>query len=158
MSYGNSKKWIAPGVREKQRHQKLNQARAKICKDSPFWPLNFNLEAHKREFSALQQARLALSDTSSSASSGESPHILPQMGDLPSTPTNPRRQVSSRLLSRLRLDLLAQRSAASSAPTRPIHRPRSTPIFPLSSACPQSLHPTTGLASSSSHLGHPCTR
>jgi hypothetical protein len=89
MSYGNSKKWIAPGVREKQRHQKLNQARAKICKDSPFWPLNFNLEAHKREFSALQQARLALSDTSSSASSGESPHILPQMGDLPSTPTNP---------------------------------------------------------------------
>jgi hypothetical protein len=35
MSYGNSKKWIAPGVREKQRHEKLNQARAKICKESP---------------------------------------------------------------------------------------------------------------------------
>ncbi|GAB7322479.1 hypothetical protein MBLNU13_g03416t1 [Cladosporium sp. NU13] len=88
MSYGNSKKWIAPVVREKQRHEKLNQARVKICKDSPFWHHNFDLETHKREFAALQQARLGSSDSSSSTSSGGSPHILPQMGDLPSTPTN----------------------------------------------------------------------
>lgn len=88
MSYGNSKKWIAPGVREKQRHEKLNQARVKVCKDSPFWHHNFDLETHKREFAALQQARLGASDSSSSTSSGGSPHILPQMGDLPSTPTN----------------------------------------------------------------------
>ena len=89
MSYGNSKKWIAPNVREKQRHDKLNMSRDKICKDSPFWHLNFDLEVHKREFAALQQARLDLSDASTSSSSGGSPHILPQMGDTPITPTNP---------------------------------------------------------------------
>lgn len=88
MSYGNSKKWIAPNVRDKQRHEKLNQARAKVCKNSPFWTLNFDLEAHKREFAALQQARLASSDASSSVSSGGSPNILSQQGDVPCTPTN----------------------------------------------------------------------
>ena len=82
MSYGNSKKWIAPNVRDKQRHEKLNQARAKVCKNSPFWTLNFDLEAHKREFAALQQARLASSDASSSVSSGGSPNILSQQGDV----------------------------------------------------------------------------
>ena len=86
MSYGNSKKWVAPGVREKQRHDKLNQARAKICKNSPFWHINFDVEAHKRGFAALQQAGLGSSTSASSSSAGGSPHIVPQLGNLPSTP------------------------------------------------------------------------
>lgn len=57
MSYGNSRKWIAPGVREKQKHDKLNFARGKICANSPFWHRDFDLENHKREFNALLQAR-----------------------------------------------------------------------------------------------------
>jgi hypothetical protein len=87
MSYGNSKKWIAPNVREKQRHEKLNQARSKICKDSPFWHVNFDLETHKREFAALQQARLDTSSSLTSSSVG-SPALSAQQTDLPSTPTN----------------------------------------------------------------------
>ena len=87
MSYGNSKKWIAPGVREKQRHEKLNQARAKICKESPFWPLNFDVETHRREFAALQQARLDSSSYTSLSSSGGSPHMRPELDDAPITPS-----------------------------------------------------------------------
>jgi len=86
MSYGNSKKWIAPGVREKQRHEKLNQARAKICKESPFWHLNFDVETHRREFAALQQARLDASGSLTASSSGGSPHIRSELGNPPCTP------------------------------------------------------------------------
>ena len=58
LSYGNSKKWIAPKIQEKQRHDRLNQARSKICKTSPFWSINFDIETHKREFNILLQTRL----------------------------------------------------------------------------------------------------
>lgn len=86
MSYGNSKKWIAPGVREKQRHEKLNQARTKICKDSPFWHLNFDVEVHRREFTALQQARQGSPTSSPASSSGVSSHLLSEPMGPPSTP------------------------------------------------------------------------
>jgi hypothetical protein len=86
MSYGNSKKWIAPGVREKQRHEKLNQARAKICKESPFWPLNFDVETHRREFAALQQAHLEAVSLASPISSEGSSHIRSELGEFPITP------------------------------------------------------------------------
>lgn len=90
MSYGNSKKWVAPGVREKQRHEKLNQARAKICKQSPFWHLNFDIELHKHEFAVLQQARLDSSSSSGSSSGGSptSPYLHHKLACLPSTPPN----------------------------------------------------------------------
>lgn len=65
LSYGNSKKWIAPKVQEKQKNDRLNQARNKICRNSPFWPLNFDVETHKREFNILLQARLQVTVPSS---------------------------------------------------------------------------------------------
>jgi hypothetical protein len=58
VAYGNSKKWIAPKIQQKQKNDRLNLARKKMCKDSPFWHLDFDLEAHKREFSILMQTRL----------------------------------------------------------------------------------------------------
>jgi hypothetical protein len=58
LSYGNSKKWIAPKIQEKQKKDRLNQARSKICKDSPFWSIDFDIETHKREFNILLQTRL----------------------------------------------------------------------------------------------------
>jgi hypothetical protein len=58
VSYGNSKKWIAPKIQQKQKNDRLNLARSKICKGSPFWHLDFDLETHKREFGILMQTRL----------------------------------------------------------------------------------------------------
>ena len=55
-SYGNSKKWIAPGVREKQKNAKLNMSRDKICPESPFWSKNLDLENHKREYSVFTRS------------------------------------------------------------------------------------------------------
>lgn len=85
MSYGNSKKWVAPVVKEKLRHEKLNQARAKMCKESPFWHLNFDIETHRREFAALLQARRASSISPSSSSEG-SPYGHLKQTSVPSTP------------------------------------------------------------------------
>lgn len=56
MSYGSSRKWIAPNVKEKQKHEKMNLARSKICGNSPFWPRNFDVDSHKREYRKLVQA------------------------------------------------------------------------------------------------------
>lgn len=94
MSYGNSKKWIAPGVREKQRHDKLNQARSKICKDSPFWHANFDIDNHKREFNALLQARFQPSTNDSTPTSPQTPSST-QQTESSTTTTSPSTSIRS---------------------------------------------------------------
>jgi hypothetical protein len=79
VSYGNSKKWIAPKIQEKQRHDRLNLARNKICKDSPFWTLNFDIETHKREFSILLQTLTRLQETAPSSPPQTPPSIVSDM-------------------------------------------------------------------------------
>lgn len=55
--YGNSKKWVATAVKEKEKSQRLNKFRYKICPRSPFWSPDMDVAAHKREFEALLQRR-----------------------------------------------------------------------------------------------------
>lgn len=76
VSYGNSKKWIAPGFREKQKHAKLNTSRDKICPRSPFWDRDMDLETHKREYSALLKTRLQTSE--GITQSFNAPHTPPR--------------------------------------------------------------------------------
>ncbi|KAM0720046.1 hypothetical protein Q7P37_004181 [Cladosporium fusiforme] len=117
MSYGSSKKWIAPGVKEKQKHEKLNLARSKICANSPFWYRNFDLAAHKREFALLVQGRMKSlehtllldspetpirGNSGGKATSVETPSTCPSAGDsedsfstLSSHPSTPSRSAFS---------------------------------------------------------------
>lgn len=55
--YGNSKKWVATAVKEKEKTQKLNKIRDKICPRSPFWSHDMDMAAHTRDFDALLQRR-----------------------------------------------------------------------------------------------------
>lgn len=109
MSYGSSKKWIAPGVKEKQKHEKLNLARSKICANSPFWYRNFDLQAHKREFALLVKDR---AKSLQSISQPDSPKTPVRSQVLFGTPSTSPSTVHSR-------DSVGTKSTCSSTPSRP---------------------------------------
>ena len=48
--HSNSKKWVAPRVRENQDRLRLNNARRKICPNSPFWTHDFDIVRHRQEW------------------------------------------------------------------------------------------------------------
>lgn len=95
MSYGNSKKWIAPKIQEKQKHDRVNQARNRICRDSPFWHHNFDIEAHKREFNLLLQARLQVAVQSSPPQTPPSINSEPTTSSAFTSPSTPSRSAFS---------------------------------------------------------------
>jgi len=95
MSYSNSKKWIAPKVQEKQKHARLNQARNKLCRDSPFWHLNFDIETHKREFNKLLQVRLQETAPSSPPQTPPSIKSDPTTSSTLTSPSTPSRSAFS---------------------------------------------------------------
>lgn len=54
----SSRTWVAPRVKDNSNRQALNHARRKVCPNSPFWTLNFELEKHKESWEAGRRRRL----------------------------------------------------------------------------------------------------
>ncbi len=50
--HSSSRTWISPRLRADNRRQGLNASRRKICRNSPFWSLDFDLEQHRRDWAA----------------------------------------------------------------------------------------------------------
>ncbi len=47
-----SRTWVNPSLQANQERQNLNQSRRRICKNSPFWSLDFDLAQHRRDWAA----------------------------------------------------------------------------------------------------------
>lgn len=86
--YSQSRKWVAPSVKEKEERIALNQARKKVCPNSPFWPVNFNIKEHKQamlDLYALQAAEKLAREHSTTESDTDTSQPSP----LPSSPASP---------------------------------------------------------------------
>ncbi|KAK3696160.1 hypothetical protein LTR37_018131 [Vermiconidia calcicola] len=50
--FSSSRTWVAPKVKEISKRHALNQERRKVCRNSPFWCNDFDVQQHKREWEA----------------------------------------------------------------------------------------------------------
>lgn len=77
--YTFTKKWVNPDIHQKSQRKRINDARRKICPDSPFWPTNLDIESHKTAWYKLKQDTLLAqqSPTSETRQQDESSHTLP---------------------------------------------------------------------------------
>lgn len=56
-SYSSSRTWVNPKVKENAQRQKLNFARGKVCRRSPFWSQDFDLPAHRKDWETGRSRR-----------------------------------------------------------------------------------------------------
>lgn len=48
--HSQSRKWIAPKVKQQEKLRRFNFAREKVCKKSFAWPLDYDLDEHKKAY------------------------------------------------------------------------------------------------------------
>jgi hypothetical protein len=48
--HATSRTWISPKVKADSKRQSLNLSRRKVCRHSPFWSLDFDLDQHRRDW------------------------------------------------------------------------------------------------------------